>query len=191
MAFKKFKLQKKKESEIKKTLPANKYIKVPQTHTNKPLIEIIFHLLLIKQNTGLRKILSLSYTDLNKNAYMLTTKILEVSLSENFSNDLVWKVLKKIFKDNEYLSNILYKYLEVSILSNRDYIKYLNFCIENCKQMVYDNKDRLCSIIEDRQIINKIRSTKNIIESASGCTKNQCKFEDRILFIDNKFIVSK
>ncbi|WUR03385.1 uncharacterized protein VNE69_04207 [Vairimorpha necatrix] len=182
MAFKKFKIQKKKETKFLKDLPKIKDIKVPQTHTNKFIIDSIGILLRTKQNTGLRKILDLSSHILSRNIYILTSKVLEVCLEDNFSNELCFKVLKKLLTNNNkiYIYNLLFKYLEVSILSNREYGKYMKMCIEHCNEMVYKNKTRICEILENREDIKKITSI--------NIKKKQCTFKDTVTYFNGEFI---
>lgn len=184
MTFKKFKLQKKKKIENEKQLPKIRDLKVPQTHINRSLIDTVVILLHTKQNTGLRKILDLPQSVIDKNIYILTSKVLEISLKDNYSNDLCFKILKKLVRNelNVYLHDLLFKYLEVSILSNRNYKKLFFTCKENCCDIIVNNKERLLEIVEDNDIKQKINGLKSRI--------NKCTIKDKIIFVNGEFITA-
>lgn len=180
MVFKKFKILKKRLIEQKKTTPVIKHLKIHNTHVNqKKPIDIIFILLCTKRNTGLRKILELSQFDLDKNRYMLIKKLLEISLDENYENDLTIKILQKICKHADFVNELLWEYLKVAILSNRNYKKLFMFCFKQNNKFLITNKKELENIVEDVEL-------NNLLKKVTVKT-TKYKFFDKILY-ENAFL---
>lgn len=175
MGFKKFKIIKKRFIEQKKSAPVVKQLKVHITHIDiKQPIDKIFVLLSTKRNTGLRKILDLSLNDLERNRYLLLKRLLEISLEENYENDLTFKILRKITKKEEYEIELFWEYLKVAILSNRNYKKLFMFCLRQNKDTIIKHKEELATIVEDLEL-------KNILKNINEKTKKY-KFSDILVY---------